>query len=239
MNFTGQHRCFPADDLLYPLTSNIGKIVIASGQYQSMPADGSLLRGISSITIAEALPLVTFSRNAKDKRCFGVICDVEDFNSRSDSYGSFVTPFNKTPGDTRIFVNSLGEGAIWVSDKNGPVENGDYITTSDLPGFGMKQTEEYVANFTVAKTTMSCDFNPPMVHKQVPLTSTIAGIQAPVLDNFSTVIWTNSGELEPAYKMRYVDSNGGDITQNEYLSTLAGGGSAHRAAFLGCTYHCG
>ena len=239
MNFTGQHRCFPADNSLFPLTSNIGKILIANGQFQSMPQDGALVRGISSITIAESLPLVSFSRRAKDKQCFGVICDVEDFNSREYNAGNFGTPYTKIEGDTRIFVNSIGEGAVWVCEANGPLENGDFITTSDIPGYGMKQGEEYIANYTVAKATMSCDFTPTMVPQQVPLMSTIEGVPTPVLDNYSTIVWTVSGEFEPAYKMRYITPDGGELTRAEYDAIIARGDVAYRAAFVGCTYHCG
>jgi hypothetical protein len=239
LNFTGQHRCFPASDSLYPLTSNIGKIVIATGAYQSMPTDGSLVRGISSITISESLPLVNLSTRAKEKCCFGVICDVEDFDNREDSYGNFVSPFNKTPGDTRIFINSLGEGAIWVCEANGAVENGDYITTSAVPGYGMKQSEEYIANYTVAKATMSCDFNLLYRPAQVPLMSTIDGKETYVLDQFSTVMWTASSHLEPQYKIRYITPAGDDLSREEYDKIIADGGTAYRAAFIGCTYHCG
>ena len=66
----------------------------------------------------------------------------------------------KEDGDTRIFINSVGEGAIWVTNINGPLESGDYITTSSVVGYGMKQDSEFLANYTVAKITMDCDFNP-------------------------------------------------------------------------------
>jgi hypothetical protein len=239
MNFTGQHRCFPADDLIYPLSSNIGKIVVATGLYQNMPLDGTLIRGISSITISESLPLVSLTSKIKDKRCFGVICDVEDFNNRSGNNGNFVTPYQKTIGDTRIFVNSIGEGAIWVCDANGPVENGDYITSSDIPGYGMKQNEMYIANYTVAKVTMDCDFNSVPKLAQIPLTSTINGKTEYVLDSFSTIIWITTSNLEPPYHLRYLNSAGEDITKAQYDTLILSGSNAFRAAFLGCTYHCG
>jgi hypothetical protein len=41
---------------------------------------------------------------------------------------------------------------------NGNLESGDYITTSSIPGYGMKQDSEFLANYTVAKITMNCDF---------------------------------------------------------------------------------
>jgi hypothetical protein len=64
----------------------------------------------------------------------------------------------KTLGDNRAIVNSVGEGAIWVVDTNGPLESGDYITTSNVAGYGQKQGDDVLHNYTVAKITMDCDF---------------------------------------------------------------------------------
>jgi hypothetical protein len=55
-------------------------------------------------------------------------------------------------------VNGLGEGAIWVTNINGNIENGDYICSSSIPGYGRKQDDDLLHNYTVAKTTMSCTF---------------------------------------------------------------------------------
>ena len=42
---------------------------------------------------------------------------------------------------------------------NGNLENGDYIQSSDVIGYGEKQDSEFLANYTVAKITMDCNFN--------------------------------------------------------------------------------
>jgi hypothetical protein len=47
-----------------------------------------------------------------------------------------------------------------VTNINGPLESGDYITTSNVAGYGQKQDSEFLANYTVAKITMDCDFDP-------------------------------------------------------------------------------
>ncbi len=59
-----------------------------------------------------------------------------------------------------MIVNSVGEGGIWVVNSNGNIENGDYnyITSSDYLGYGEKQDEIFLCNFTVAKATMDCNF---------------------------------------------------------------------------------
>ena len=46
-----------------------------------------------------------------------------------------------------------------VSNYNGNLENGDYITTSPIEGLGMKQDDDLLHNYTVAKITQDCDFS--------------------------------------------------------------------------------
>jgi hypothetical protein len=163
-NFTGQHRCFP-DKSLLPIDSNVGLIVSSDGICISM-LKGTIQRGLNGITISESIPKVSLTTKAKDKAVFGVVCNAEDEQSRYDKFGSFVTPIRKEEGDHRVFVNSIGEGAIWVSNVNGIFSNGDYITSSGVPGYGMKQDEETLMNYTVGKITMQCDFNPKIIPKQ-------------------------------------------------------------------------
>jgi alpha-tubulin suppressor-like RCC1 family protein len=55
--------------------------------------------------------------------------------------------------------NSLGEGGIWVSDINGTISSGDYITSSILPGYGQKQDSDFMENYTVAKIIENCFFD--------------------------------------------------------------------------------
>ena len=45
-----------------------------------------------------------------------------------------------------------------MSDWNGNIENGDLITTSPIPGIGMKQADDLIHNYTVAKIVMDCNF---------------------------------------------------------------------------------
>ena len=65
-----------------------------------------------------------------------------------------------------MFINSVGEGAIWVSNKNGNLESGDYITSASIPGYGQKQDSDSLKNYTVAKITMDCDFQPDYIYKK-------------------------------------------------------------------------
>ena len=55
---------------------------------------------------------------------------------------------------------------MWITHTNGPLENGDYITSSTIPGYGHKQTETQVHNYTVAKITCDCNFSLTPIVKQ-------------------------------------------------------------------------
>ena len=55
--------------------------------------------------------------------------------------------------------NSGGEGMIWVTNLNGDLEGGDYVTTSNIPGYGMLQDDDLLHNYTVAKIVEDIDWN--------------------------------------------------------------------------------
>ena len=94
------------------------------------------------ITIEDALPIVQPSRKKKDKRVFGVLGMSSRNNSRPE----------------RMIINSIGEGSIFVINSNGNIENGDYIQSSNFLGYGGKQDEIFLCNYTVAKSTIDCNF---------------------------------------------------------------------------------
>ena len=159
MNFTGQHRTF-IKDVPFTESINLEGLIVSSDQNKYIKMSGGIEAGSNAITTNESLPIVSLSTTTNDKKCFGVISASEDPEQRSDVYGSFVTPYEKEKGDTRVYINSVGEGAIWVVNTNGSLESGDYITTSNVTGYGQKQDGAGLMNYTVAKITMDCDFNP-------------------------------------------------------------------------------
>lgn len=53
---------------------------------------------------------------------------------------------------SRIVMNSIGEGLINVCSEGGNIETGDYICSSNTLGKGMKQDDDLLHNYTVAKS---------------------------------------------------------------------------------------
>ena len=150
--FTGFHRVFTEDELFNKDEPQLfrdtyeGRIVISTGKIATdtnyNDRDWNILYDKDGITIEDALPMIELSRKRKDKRVFGVVGAAKRNCSRKE----------------RLIVNSVGEGAIWVCNSNGNIENGDYITSSDYLGYGEKQDDDILHNYTVAKATIDCNF---------------------------------------------------------------------------------
>ena len=150
-SFTGQHRCFPDE----PMEKGL---IVSAKKNQFVKLNGFAV-GEEAITIDESLPIVSLSNVAQDKACFGVVSSIENTTlRRRQIINGIVTDATKEKGDNRAIVNSVGEGAIWVVDTGGALESGDYITTSNVAGYGQKQDGAGLMNYTVAKITMDCDF---------------------------------------------------------------------------------
>ena len=228
ISFTGQHR-----NIIRGITpegiNELQGLIVSANTNKYIKINNGVETGSNAITINESIPIVSLSVTTKDKKCFGVISASEDPEERGDAYGNFVTPFEKEKGDTRVFINSLGEGAIWVTNTNGSLESGDYITTSTVKGYGQKQDDDILHNYTVAKITMDCDFDPVTQPVQV-IKKDKDGEN--VLDEHGQIQWEDdpSGATEKAYKIRYLDTGGVETDEAS---------AVHKAAFVGCTYHCG
>ena len=108
----------------------------------------ALYSNISQYTgmIVSKSPTICLSNITNDKSYFGIITD---------------KPLDTN--DSEILVQSSGEAHVWITDVNGPLEAGDFVVTSNIAGYGLKQDDAIVHSYTVAKTTIPCDFNPHQV----------------------------------------------------------------------------
>jgi hypothetical protein len=282
-NFTGQHRTF-IKDVPFSQAGNLEGLIVSADQNKYIKMTGGIEAGSNAITTNESLPVVSLSTTTNDKKCFGVISVSEDSETRQNRFGNIVSVSQKELGDTRVYINSVGEGAIWVTDINGTLESGDYITTSNVAGYGQKQDSDSLKNYTVAKITMDCDFDPvtqpvQIIRKEMGDVNywvkttyetvteeeysnladenrqIVDGVYQKitkeesktdregyelevrqelvnVLDEHGQIQWEDdpSGATEKAYKIRYLDANGNITDEANHV---------YKAAFVGCTYHCG
>jgi hypothetical protein len=193
-SFTGQHKCIPDE----PMEKGL---IVSAKKNQFVKLNG-LAIGKSAITIDESLPIVSLSNVAQDKACFGVVSSTEEANTTfrvETTNGGVISTIPKTLGDNRAIVNSVGEGAIWVVDTNGSLESGDYITTSNVVGYGQKQDDDVLHNYTVAKITMDCDFTASNVAVQT-IKREETGLQTIMEDTWNQLVeYDRSSNTETQY----------------------------------------
>jgi len=103
-----------------------------------------------SISLSSTLPTVALSTKAKDKAVFGVI--VSEGPLPKDHW------YEPREGEHFGVVNALGEGRVWVTNRNGNIENGDYITTSEIPGYGQMQNDDFLHSYTLGKAIETVDW---------------------------------------------------------------------------------
>jgi hypothetical protein len=155
ISFTASHRCYSDEPSLYSVDT-IGLIVEATGEYDSLPnTDGNL----DNITISNSIPMVKLTTTPSCKKVLGVIAKYEEEGKEREgmNFNNFVGVFEKDKN--RLDIQGIGEGAIWVCNENGNLENGDYITSSSSAGYGMKQNDDILHNYTVGKITCDIDFS--------------------------------------------------------------------------------
>ena len=230
ITFTGQHRSIYKN---MNIENDIGLIVVSNNQYLNL--DNTI-----EPTIDESLPIVVLANTDNNKQVFGVVSNIENQNykSRIHNTGRFASYIQKyTVNERRVLINSVGEGAVWVCNKNGTLENGDYITSSSVIGYGVKQQDDILHNYTVAKITCSCDFDLNKIVKQ-KVNTIIDG------DSNRQIVYTTDGDIEYVddldssgniqmvykYDTRFLDSSGNIVEE---------GSHSYIACFVGCTYHCG
>ena len=109
-----------------------------------------------NIDIDNAVPIVDLCKSRKSKKVLGVIAKYEkDGDNRQGMDFGFIQVADKDKN--RLYINSIGEGGIWVCNTNGNFENGDYIQSSNIAGYGELQDDDILHNYSVAKIT--CDMN--------------------------------------------------------------------------------
>ena len=229
-SFTGSHLCI-GNSLT---TSHIGLLCESTNNIVN-------LDNVIDPTTNESLPIVKICSIEKSKKVFGVLSNISG-------------PLHHTnTNENRCHINSLGEGAIWITNKNDNIEIGDYITSSSIPGYGQKQTETQLHNFTAAKSLSDCPFSLTKINKQKlkVTTSTQTTSKGTItlttldLDASDNVQFEDdldsSGNIQLVYpfETRFLLSDGTQITESEYTTRLGNSESVYITCFVGCTYHCG
>ena len=152
--FTGSHDALIANDTVV----TVGDILVDSGMaikksindcitevvVSSQPNQKGVV-GVYVKTDPDHLP-VTLSRTVVDVET-GQVSQILD-----EQYEGLIAANNV------CIVNSLGEGLVNACGENGDIAVGDLIVASSIPGKGMKQSDDIVRSYTVAKARESVTF---------------------------------------------------------------------------------
>jgi len=138
-SFTGKHTTVCYDDNLEE-----GMIVESNGEMWLNPSGKGKTQ--------TALPKLKLSNTNDSSKVFGTLYKI---NEDVMMYMKYECP----DGYLRVSTNSLGEGNIWITNINGDISNGDYISSSVIGGYGRKQSDDILHNYTVGKCTESIDWD--------------------------------------------------------------------------------
>ena len=243
-SFTGKHICTVELDKIMSNENLFGLIVESTSRYMNFASIQP--EQIVKPSLDDSVPIVTLSKQDKSKKVFGVIS--VEYDKKANPHLRFGFNYESIyQNENRHEINSIGEGGIWICNKNGPFENGDFITSSTVPGYGMVQDDDLNHNYTVGKITCDCDFSLTKV-KQSEFVYTLDASDNKILtyDEKGHVQYKDlvdeSGNVIYDYPLmtRFVQADGTIIEdQTTYESKKAANEEVYIACFVGCVYMCG
>jgi hypothetical protein len=142
--FTGSHTVKLSDD--FPEDALTGLIVSTTGE---MEIHENKSEGI--YFISDTLPTVQVSSKAYDKTVLGAFL--------AETGVGIEHWYIPKEGERFGGVNALGEGRLLASNVTGPLKAGDYITTSNIPGYAQKQDDDLLHSYTLAKVIEDVDWD--------------------------------------------------------------------------------
>ena len=143
--FTGAHEVRLADG--FPQDAEPGMIVSVTGETRTRQTDAG------EISFSSTLPTVQLSNTPNDSTVFGVFI-LESPLGAEHWYAAEVQD-----GDRFGIVNALGEGRVWVTNVNGDIHAGDYVTTSPIAGHGQRQDDDLLHSYTLGKAIEEVDWS--------------------------------------------------------------------------------
>lgn len=154
---------------------------------QGYDADQQLQRGIIVKLKDDDSTKIEPVTNDTLKKMHGVVVDAND------------APVTLSADGQKVFVATTGHFDVLVTDQNGPINAGDYIGISALPGIGMKATDDQPV--VVGKALASYDGKSNMVSR-VEIKDGSGATRSLVIGRVQTDIGISSNPL-----LRATDSN--------------------------------
>ena len=141
-SFTGAHEVKLSRD--FPESIKFGMVVSVTGETQVRKTDED------EISFSSTLPTVQLSHTPNDSKVLGALIS-ESPLPEEHWY------INESDAGDRFGI--VGEGRVWVTNVNGDIEAGDYITTSAIAGYGQKQDDDLLHSYTLGKAIEDVDWS--------------------------------------------------------------------------------
>jgi len=141
--FTGGHEVLLSGD--FPGDIQPGMIVSVTGKARMRKDEEN------NVSISSTLPSVRLADTPNDRAVFGAF--VKESSLPEEHW------YKKQEGERFGIVNALGEGRVWITNVNGNIDAGDYITTSSIPGYGQRQDDDLLHSYTLGKAIEDVDWD--------------------------------------------------------------------------------
>lgn len=134
-SFTGSHEVKLAPGFQKDIKK--GLVVSLTGKVEKRKDKNGI------VSISSTLPTVKLSNKPRDSAVLGVLTSETSLPQNHW--------YKIKDGERFGMVNALGEGRVLVTNINGEIQTGDYITTSNIPGYGQKQGDDLLHSYTLGK----------------------------------------------------------------------------------------
>ena len=175
MPFTGSHEAMISFDqapipgdivcdvrpIITDVLNSFTEVTMSSSVNQSS-AVGIFLQNMASWNISAFIDSEATAENLRQP-----VFDEEGNRVFRDTYVYVIPPDTYAESYQPIIMNSLGEGGVNVVGEGGDIAVGDLIVTSSTPGKGMKQADDIVRSYTVAKAREAVTFSSPTEEKMI------------------------------------------------------------------------
>lgn len=152
--FTGSHEILVKEDIIF----DVGDILVDVSLFTSKDVSNTIFTAEKSSKVKQpSIGIIS----GTTKTAPMILC-------KTDSETGDIIDATLPPNMITAQINAVGEGMINVIGENGNIKNGDLIVTSSTPGKGMKQDDDIVRNYTVAKARGDWTFTSPTEVKMIP-----------------------------------------------------------------------
>ena len=221
-----------------------------------------MLNGVTWPTFSDNIEtdytdIILFNKNINNNHKYLICKTTKDLKNtllvdlcNIDQDPNYLGIIQKITKNYNVVLNENKITKLWVTNKSGVFTKGDYVTTSSISGYGMKQITNNLLNSTVAKITCSCTFSLNKVVKEKLKFTNITNSNG---NTYSIIDYDTNGnpqyeddldadgnqQMVYPYDTRFLLPDGTQITEEEYNTKKTAEEEVYIACLVGCTYHCG